>query len=432
MSRGDEVISNFRETEIGSIPVDWNLLKLSDVAKIIVSNVDKKNKEDESPVLLCNYLDVYQNEYITSGLDFMRGSASKAEIDKFFLNRGDVLVTKDSETAEDIASAAVVVDTIPNLLCGYHLAIIRPEQERMDSYYLAKILQHKKVHNQFVVKANGVTRYGLTFSVINNAIIPVPPTQEQFEIARILTTWDRAIERTQRLIEEKKRLKKGLMQGLLSGKLRFPEFGRTIQSAGDIPSSWKPYKLSSIVNIINGGTPSRNKPEYWGGDIPWIAVGDFSRVNRHITATKEFITNLGFHESSTNLLQPGNLIISARGTVGAVAQLSKQMAFNQTSYGLQANPEIISNDFLFYLLRQFNYRISEIAHGAIFDTITRDSFDYVKLLVPGVQEQKKITEILTLIDDSIELLEYKLTTLQVQLGEVRDKLLTGLIRVKVY
>jgi len=77
----------------------------------------------------------------------------------------------------------------------------------MDSNFFAKTLQHDRVHNQFVTKANGVTRYGLTLSVINNATIPVPPLIEQAEIARILTTWDRAIEQVQRLIEAKQRQK---------------------------------------------------------------------------------------------------------------------------------------------------------------------------------------------------------------------------------
>ena len=223
MSKCRQHSNNLIETEIGRIPKDWGLSKLSNIAQIIVSNVDKKVEENEAPVLLCNYMDVYQNEYITSNLEFMRGSASEAEINKFSLRRGDVLITKDSETAEDIASAAFVTDEIRNLICGYHLAILRPDIERMDSNFFAKTLQHDRVHNQFVTKANGVTRYGLTLSVINNATIPVPPLIEQAEIARILSTWDRAIEQVQRLIEAKQRQKKGLMQGLLTGKYRWDQ-----------------------------------------------------------------------------------------------------------------------------------------------------------------------------------------------------------------
>lgn len=430
MSNRRQHSNDLIETEIGRIPEDWGLSKLSNIAQVIVSNVDKKFEENEAPVLLCNYMDVYQNEYITSNLEFMRGSASEAEIDKFSLRRGDVLITKDSETAEDIASAAVLADEIQNLICGYHLAILRPNEERMDSNFLAKTLQLDRVHNQFVTKANGVTRYGLTLSVINNATIPVPPLIEQAEIATILSTWDRAIERVQRLIEAKQRLKKGLMQGLLTGRLRFPEFGEPVGNKA-IPDGWEHFRLSQVVEIINGGTPSRKVPEYWNGNIPWIAVGDFSEVDRFILDTKETITELGLQESSTNLLQTDELIISARGTVGAIAQLTKPMAFNQTSYGLHANPVLVLNDFLFYLLRQFNYKITEISHGAIFDTITRDTFDYIELPLPGIHEQRKIADVLGKIDIQIEMIKNSLEKLKQQKKGLMQKLLTGVIRVKV-
>lgn len=430
MSKCRQHSNDLIETEIGRIPGDWDLSKLSNIAQVIVSNVDKKFEQNESPVLLCNYLDVYQNEYITSNLEFMRGSASEAEIDKFSLKRGDVLITKDSETAEDIASTAVVADAIPNLICGYHLAILRPDKERIDSFYLAKTLQHDRVHNQFVTKANGVTRYGLTLSVINNAAIPVPPLVEQFVIAKILSTWDRAIERVQRLIEAKQRQKKGLMQGLLTGRLRFPEFGEPVSNKA-IPEDWKQYKLSQVAEIISGGTPSRNVPEYWGGNIPWIAVGDFSEADRFISDTKEKITELGFRESSTNLLKTGELIISARGTVGAVAQLTKPMAFNQTSYGLRADTELTLNDFLFYLLRQFNHKVTDISHGAIFDTITRDTFDYIELPFPNLHEQRRIADVLGKMDNQIDQLKKHLEKLKQQKKGLMQKLLTGEIRVKV-
>lgn len=430
MSKCRQHSNNLIETEIGRIPKDWGLSKLSNIAQIIVSNVDKKVEENEAPVLLCNYMDVYQNEYITRNLEFMRGSASEAEINKFSLRRGDVLITKDSETAEDIASAAVLADEIQNLICGYHLAILRPDNERMDSYFLAKTLQHDRVHNQFVTKANGVTRYGLTLSVINNAAIPVPPLEEQYEIARILSTRDRAIERVQRLIQAKQRQKKGLMQGLLNGRLRFPEFGEPVSKKA-IPEDWKQYKLSQVAEIISGGTPSRNVPEYWGGNIPWIAVGDFSEADRFISDTKEKITERGFRESSTNQLKTGELIISARGTVGAVAQLTKPMAFNQTSYGLRADTELTLNDFLFYLLRQFNHKVTDISHGAIFDTITRDTFDYIELPFPNLHEQRRIADVLGKMDNQIDQLKKHLEKLKEQKKGLMQKLLTGEIRVKV-
>jgi type I restriction enzyme S subunit len=116
----------------------WPVGKLCSIADIRISNVDKKTYASEKPVKLCNYLDVYTNEYVTGGLDFMEASASITEIERFGLRLGDVVITKDSETPDDIGIPAVIAESIDRLVCGYHLAVIRPMADQLDSTYLAK------------------------------------------------------------------------------------------------------------------------------------------------------------------------------------------------------------------------------------------------------------------------------------------------------
>jgi type I restriction enzyme, S subunit len=120
---------------------EWSEARLSDVAEIRFSNVDKRTIPGEVLVRLCNYMDVYGNAgYVTSDLAFMEASASTIEIERFRVERGDVLLTKDSETPDDIGIPAVVIDDIPNLICGYHLALVKPRRGQIDSAYLAKQL----------------------------------------------------------------------------------------------------------------------------------------------------------------------------------------------------------------------------------------------------------------------------------------------------
>ena len=118
--------------------ITWSTCKLREVADVRVSNVDKKTHNAETPIKLCNYMDVYANDYVTASINFMAGSASKSEIDRFGLQAGDVVITKDSETPDDIGVPAVVTDSIDGLVCGYHLALIRPRNGAIDSIYLAK------------------------------------------------------------------------------------------------------------------------------------------------------------------------------------------------------------------------------------------------------------------------------------------------------
>ena len=163
------------------------------------------------------------------------------------------------------------------------------------------------------------------------------------------------------------------------------------------------YALSQVVNLIGGGTPKRSEPSFWNGDIPWLSVKDLNNDSRYVINAEEYITRLGLEKSSTKILDPGMLIISARGTVGELAQLKSQMAFNQSCYGVDANPEYLENDYLYYLLKIKIRELKSIAHGSVFDTITRETFDNIFVSIPTKKEQLAIVEILGALDDKIDL-----------------------------
>lgn len=168
--------------------------------------------------------------------------------------------------------------------------------------------------------------------------------------------------------------------------------------------NYETYTLNDVVKIIGGGTPKRRVQEYWNGDIPWISIEDFNdENNKKIYKTKESITKLGLEKSSTKILDTGNLIISARGTVGCLGQLSKPMAFNQSCYGLQPNKRLINNDFFYYSLKREIKKFKKISHGAVFNTITKDTFNNISINIPSLSIQKKIAHILSTLDDKIEL-----------------------------
>src|SRR5690348_18403356 len=110
---------------------EWRIEPLERIAEIRSSNVDKKSSPGEEPVRLCNYMDVYSREYITENIEFMKATATPTEIRRFGIERGDVMITKDSETPDDIGIPAVVLDDIPTLVCGYHIALIKPNRDEV-------------------------------------------------------------------------------------------------------------------------------------------------------------------------------------------------------------------------------------------------------------------------------------------------------------
>ena len=171
---------------LGEVPEHWEIRRVATVAHQRVSNVDKHVLEGESPVRLCNYMDVYHNERIGPDLPFMAGTATEREIRRFRLAEGDVLVTKDSEDWSDIGVPAFVEYSAHDLVCGYHLAMLRPDETSLDGGYLFQALGDSHVAWQFQVAAAGVTRYGLSHNAIRSIRIPLPPLTEQAAIARLL------------------------------------------------------------------------------------------------------------------------------------------------------------------------------------------------------------------------------------------------------
>lgn len=163
------------------------------------------------------------------------------------------------------------------------------------------------------------------------------------------------------------------------------------------------YKLSEIMEVIGGGTPKTSNPNYWNGDIPWLSVKDFGNDKKYVYETEKYITKLGLMTSSTKLLDKGDIIISARGTVGEIAIIPYPMAFNQSCYGLRAKKEIIDESFLYYLLKHNIRILKKNTHGSVFDTITKDTFNEIEVDVPALECQKKIAFLLSDYDEKIEL-----------------------------
>ncbi len=181
-------------------------------------------------------------------------------------------------------------------------------------------------------------------------------------------------------------------------------------------SEWKEYKISELCELIGGGTPKTSVPEYWNGNIPWLSVTDFNTGRKFCFDAEKKITEKGLKESSTKILKKGQIIISARGTVGVISMLGNDMAFNQSNYGIDAKKEFTTNDFLYYLLRDNIAEFLSASYGAVFDTITKETFNQITVSLPPLPEQTAIAEVLSSLDDKIDLLHRQNKTLE-QLAE---------------
>jgi type I restriction enzyme S subunit len=242
---------------LGAVPGHWAVKPLKHACCVFPSNVDKKSYDGETPVLLCNYTDVYYNDTIVSGTDFMAATATEDQVAKFTLRAGDTIITKDSETADDIAIAAYVPADLPGVICGYHLSMIRPTQEA-NGAFVKRLFDSTYVKSCVAVRANGLTRVGLGQYEIDNLDLPFPPFPEQTQIAAFL---DRETAKIDELVAEQRRLMallKEKRQAVISHAVtrglnpNAPMKPSGIEWLGNVPEHWRVGKCGFYLSILSG------------------------------------------------------------------------------------------------------------------------------------------------------------------------------------
>lgn len=199
---------------IGKIPKHWEVQKLKYIAKIVPSYVDKLTTPDEIPVKLCNYTDVYYNDYITVDTILAKGSCTQTEYSRSSLVKDYVVITSDSETPDDIGVPAYVKDDLDNVVCGYHLTIIKPIA--CFGEFIFRFIQSNPTRKYFELNSNGITRFSLKKTSTENLLVPLPPEFEQCEIIKFLKSKTKQIDELRANEEQTIKLLKEYRQSLIS------------------------------------------------------------------------------------------------------------------------------------------------------------------------------------------------------------------------
>ena len=240
--------------------------KLGDIAKIEISGVDKKSVDGETPVRLCNFVDVYRNWAIIQKLseNFMIASAKETEIAKCSIHKGQVAITKDSETRDDIGIPAYIADDFDNVLLGYHCALITPNDDVLDGKYLNAFMHTRYIQKYFENNASGSgQRYTLSNETIFQIPILLPSLEVQKAIGNLLSNIDRKIELNRQINDNLEKMAKQLYDYWFV-QFDFPnENGRPYKSSGgamvwneklkrEIPKEWDNCTLEYYLIIKNG------------------------------------------------------------------------------------------------------------------------------------------------------------------------------------
>jgi type I restriction enzyme S subunit len=433
----------YRESGIpwlGRQPTHWQIEKLKYIARAQFSNVNKKTEEGEQQVRLCNYVDVYYHDRITADIEFMEATAEPREIAKFQLQMGDVLITKDSEDPNDICVPAVVAEPLPGVLCGYHLAQVRPDPDRTHGPYLMYAFRSSGIRDQFRMRANGITRFGLSQDDICSALFPLPPLPEQQAIAGWL---DERTRRIDDLVAANRRLL-GLLAEQRTALITHavtkgvspaaPMKPSGIDWLGSVPAHWEVKRIKFIARVGNGSTPSRENPEYWSGDYPWLNSGVVNQ--REVTEASDFVTDLALAECHLPIVRPPAVLVGITGegkTRGMATVLRIEATINQHLSFVKPTRADCDTEYMRFTLHaayQF-LRDESGGGGSTKGAITCDQLGNVSIPFPPHPEQRAIVARIDAACAKLDALAATTETAIARLSEYRQALISAAVTGKI-
>lgn len=396
----------------------WEMKKLGDMGKFLRGKEIAKKDTTDKGIPCIRYGEIYthHNYYIKDFYSYINQETAEKSTK---IQKNDILFAGSGETIEDIGKSVAFLHD-EEAYAGGDIVILRTKN--VNSLYLAYALNNGRLAIERAKLGQGHSVVHIYPKELKSLTIQLPPAAEQDKITSILSTWDKAIELKEKLIEQKKEQKKGLMQKLLTGEVRLPGF----------EGEWNSVKIKEVCNVINGGTPSTKKKEYWNGNIPWCTPTDITSSGKYIQYTKQLITNKGLKNSSANLLPKNSILMCSRATIGPRSINKIAMATNQGFKSFVCIEDKLDYEFFYYLLFIYESRFKRLANGSTFLEVSKKDVEETKVFIPkDINEQKEIGSILCNADKEIELLNKQVNELKMQKKGLMQLLLTGKVRVKV-
>ena len=409
------------------------MVRLGDVAEVTFSGVDKRTIEGEFPVKLCNYTDVFYNRSILSSMEFMPATATQSEINRWVLKQGDVLFTKDSETADEIGIPSFVTADMPNVLCGYHLGLAHPSPDVVNGAFLARALASRTSAQEFGRIANGVTRFGLTLDATRNLPILLPPLREQRAIADVLDSIDDAIEGAEAVIAATEQLRDSLLHQLLTrGVPGWHTQWKEAPGLGTIPADWEVVRLGDVCSPPQYGASASARP--YDATLPrYVRITDITddgRLRDDEKASAEPSEVLGYE------LKPGDLLFARSGaTVGKTYLYRKgDGPCVYAGYLIRFRPlrNSVYPGFLERCTRsQFYQRwVSSMFRAGAQPNINAVEYSSLSVPLPPLPEQEAIAAVLDGIDEAIEHNKSTRDKMMITKASTAEALLTGRVRLE--
>ena len=380
----------------------WEQRKLDEIANFSKGVGYSKNDlcEEGTPIILYGRL---YTKYETSIFDV--DTFVKEKAGSVYSKGGEVIVPASGETAEDISIASVVVK--PGILLGGDLNIVSPTTE-YDSAFLALTISSGATHKYLSSLAQGKSVVHLHNADIQSVSAKFPTKREQEKIHLLFGKIDTLITLHQRKYEKLVNIKKSMLNKM------FPQNGASVPEIRfkDFTDPWEQRKLGDVADIVGGGTPSTNNPNYWDGDIDWYAPAEIAG-QIYFDSSQRKITEQGYENSSAKMLPPGTVLFTSRAGIGKTAILSKKGCTNQGFQSIVPHNDELDSYFVFSRTDELKQYGELVGAGSTFVEVSGKQMAAMNLKMPTtIEEQQTIGRFFKRLDTLITLHQRKLEKLQ--------------------
>lgn len=417
--------TRFKDTEIGRIPEDWEVIKLGDSFEFKNGlNASKECFGSGTPII--NYTDVYKHTSLKAEWIKGRVNLSAKDIDRFRVKRNDVFFTRTSETPEEVGLPSVLLDTINDCVFSGFVLRARPINKFYVPEYCAFCFRTNQIRLAIINSCTYTTRALTNGKVLSSIPTPIPPLSEQTRIASALTSIDNLISSLDKLIEKKKAIKEGTMQQLLTGKKRLKGFN----------DPWVEKELGKIGDTYSGLT-GKTKDDFGVGNAHYITF--LNILNNPVLDTSIFEKVRVVENEKQNDALKGDLFFNTSSEtpeeVGICSMLDDDIPslyLNSFCFGYRLSDKQISPKYLVYYFRCSKGRklMTLLAQGVTRYNMSKTAFNTAKIVIPScLDEQIKIVHILTSMDLEIQSLEAKRNKYIMAKQGMMQQLLTGKIRL---
>ena len=413
------VANGYKKTEIGVIPEEWEVKSLSEIGSFSKGKGISKNEIVKSGIPCMRYAEIY-TEYNIILKNIKSFINEKSALNSKKIINGDILFASSGETLDDIGKSVAFIDNF-EVYVGGDTVILSPTI-KYNSLFISFQLNSASVRTQLRKLGQGSSIVHIYSSGLEKVKIPLPPLKEQEKIADILSTADEKIDIIALQIAKTEELKKGLLQKLLSEGIGHTEFKNS--ELGKIPKNWEVKQIKDFSIIVTGNTPPTKDIKNYGTEYPWITPTDIGS-KKNIFIGGRSLSSQGY--SKARQLPKNTILITSIASIGKNAILKKQGSCNQQINAILPSDNHIS-EYVYYWFENNISKIIGLAGQTAVLMINKTDFSKIKIPLPPLKEQKQIADILSTVDEKLEVLRAKKEKYEKLKIALSQKLLSGKIR----